>query len=462
MSAANSRRVGSGRLRPQAAPEDYDRDGPGGLRGEGRGDRGDRDVGPRGERGGRSNYGERGDPASESRYGFNRGDRGDRDRGNDRGGWNDRDYDKGGRGDSRSERGGRNMTSTRGGRYEQQGGSTGRPEHDPKGDRRGDPRNERGHRGSRRNEEPEWMSEPIKQDGELFELKGFDDSPEKETKGMCLRKVIQKISIQKLLNRPNNLLDDISVFQQQRSEIERKAIPQAKAPAKSVARTTPPGGGTTPATSTSGNNGGQGGGFNINDILHMDVIPGLSNILDDCDDPLMDTVTELSQPKVEPMGGGSRFSQFFTKAKTEEKQQEQQQQQSAVQPHQQSSQSQKNLEHRRSSITDEFGNVNNNSKSSREGSPNAFMHQFLRTQQQQHHEEHQTSIKIPSPGDPSAYFAPISPAAKTENPITLQSANAINPIMEMLRAGNAKSMSNHSLIQLAENLIYLRPKPLKV
>ena len=73
------------------------------------------------------------------------------------------------------------------------------------------------------------------------------------------------------------------------------------------------------------------------------------------------------------------------------------------------------------------------------------MHQFLRTQQQQHHEEHQTSIKIPSPGDPSAYFAPISPAAKTENPITLQSANAINPIMEMLRAGNVKSMSNHKI-----------------
>ena len=128
------------------------------------------------------------------------------------------------------------------------------------------------------------------------------------------------------------MLHDISVFQQQRSEIERKAIPQAKAPAKSVARTTPPGGGggTTPTTSNSGNNGGQAGGFNINDILHMDVIPGLSNILDDCDDPLMDTGTE-SQPKVEPMGGGSRFSQFFTKAKTEEKQQEEQQQQSLVQ-----------------------------------------------------------------------------------------------------------------------------------
>ena len=38
-----------------------------------------------------------------------------------------------------------------------------------------------------------------------------------------------------------------------------------------------------------------------------------------------------------------------------------------------------------------------------------------------------TSIKIPSPGDPSAYFAPISPAAKTENPS--------NPIMDLLRSG---------------------------
>ena len=44
-----------------------------------------------------------------------------------------------------------------------------------------------------------------------------------------------------------------------------------------------------------------------------------------------------------------------------------------------------------------------------------------------------TSIKIPSPGDPSAYFAPISPAAKTENPS--------NPIMDLLRGGSEKTES---------------------
>ena len=107
-----------------------------------------------------------------------------------------------------------------------------------------------------------------------------------------------------------------------RSEIERKDIPQAKAPQTSAAASTAtaieP---TKRVTSGSGNNGnGSGGGFNIDDILHMDVIPGLSNILDECTDPLMDTVSGDSQPKMES-GGGSRFSQFFTKAKTEEKQQ---------------------------------------------------------------------------------------------------------------------------------------------
>ena len=107
------------------------------------------------------------------------------------------------------------------------------------------------------------------------------------------------------------------------------------------------------------------------------------------------------------------------------------------------------MEHRRSSITDELG-INNNNKEEtiapeNSGDPNAFLHEFLRSQQLHKHAPHpgqhqeevqpqlqQTSIKIPSPGDPSAYFAPISPAAKTETPI--------NPIMEMLRSGNAKSM----------------------
>ena len=64
----------------------------------------------------------------------------------------------------------------------------------------------------------------------------------------------------------------------------------------------------------------------------MDVIPGLSNILDDCNDPLMDTGTGETQPSVENVGGGSRFSQFFSKPKTEEKEEEQQQQQDFLQP----------------------------------------------------------------------------------------------------------------------------------
>ena len=143
MSNSGSRRVGSGRIRPSAsASEDYD------VSGSSRGE------GPRGGRG--SNYGDRGDTASESRYGFNRDrDRGERVSDRDRG-WYDRDYDKGGRG-------GRNMTSSR-------------PGQPP------DSRKDRGHRGSRRNEEPEWMSAPINQD-DMMELKGFDDSPEKETQG---------------------------------------------------------------------------------------------------------------------------------------------------------------------------------------------------------------------------------------------------------------------------------------
>jgi len=263
------------------------------------------------------------------------------------------------------------------------------------------------------------MSEPVKLD-DMMEFKGFDDSPEKEAKTF-------------------------------RSEIERKDIPQAKAPAKveedpAIVEATFNAPTTAIATSgsTSGNNGS--GGFNIDDILHMDVIPGLTNILDDCNDPLMETGGD-SIPAMDS-GGGSRFSQFFSKVRTSPGEQhpqgQQQQQQQLLQPLR--SQPRKNLEHSRSSITDEvLGGIvnNNNNKNQRDGSPNAFMHQFLRTQNQKHHEEQQTSIKIPSPGDPSACFAPVSPAAKTENPPlpSSQPDMAINPIMEMLRSGNAKNES---------------------
>ena len=45
------------------------------------------------------------------------------------------------------------------------------------------------------------------------------------------------------------------------------------------------------------------------------------------------------------------------------------------------------------------------------------------------------NIRIPSPGNPSAYFAPISPAAKTSSDIEqlTDSTSSKNPLMEILR-----------------------------
>ena len=116
----------------------------------------------------------------------------------------------------------------------------------------------------------------------------------------------------------------------------------------------------------------------------------MANILDD-NEPMANTERPTGKSE-----SGSRFSQFFTKAN-------------------------ENNEPRRSSIIDELGT---------NASTDTFMQDFLRSQQkqQQEQQQQQTSIKIPSPGDPSAYFAPISPAAKTENV-------PMNPLMEMLRKG---------------------------
>ena len=149
------------------------------------------------------------------------------------------------------------------------------------------------------------------------------------------------------------------------------------------------------------------GGFNIDDILHMDVIPGLANILEDTDSHMMQT-SETKQSQFEsgngntsqPAASGSRFSQFFSKPKAESE--------NTPSAHPPPQQSQEMSDHRRSSITDELNDKE------------AFMQGFFgkpRSSQDRHQvATHQTaSIKIPSPGDPSAYFAPISPAAKTEN-----------------------------------------------
>ena len=111
---------------------------------------------------------------------------------------------------------------------------------------------------------------------------------------------------------------------------------------------------------------------------------GLANILDE--DPMMETHEPTSAKSGESGGvGGSRFSQFFSKPRGGDP----------------------------------------------TAAPSSGQAMHAKVEQNKNQDElgtnEFTSIKIPSPGDPSAYFAPISPAAKTENPS--------NPIMDLLRSG---------------------------
>ena len=54
------------------------------------------------------------------------------------------------------------------------------------------------------------------------------------------------------------------------------------------------------------------------------------------------------------------------------------------------------------------------------------------------------NIRIPSPGNPSAYFAPISPAAKTSHIEDLaDSSSSKNPLMDMLRVGSSSTHEDH-------------------
>ena len=125
---AASRRVGSGRIRPsQPPPEDFDRD------------RGDRERGDHRDRDRDRRFDQ------DSRYGF-RGDR-------ERGGLRDREW---GPPPARNDR----LGGGRGAKME--------------------PRGAGGRRGPR-DSVPEWMDAPVNQD-DMMELRGFDDSPEKEVK----------------------------------------------------------------------------------------------------------------------------------------------------------------------------------------------------------------------------------------------------------------------------------------
>ena len=275
---------------------------------------------------------------SSDRYGFNR-NRDNRDR--DRGNWYDRDFDQ--------TRGG---GSERGGRSGAGRGMNDRSMNSRKNDSRSNT-----NRRSNRDSQPEWMDAPVNQD-ETFELRGFEDSPVKEPEP-----------------EPQILHKKLPV-----------AAPTSKPDQSSLRNNN--------ALGSSTNNAGDQA-FNIDDILHMDVIPGLANILED-HEPNMENERNVRGGKAES-GGGSRFSQFFAK---------------------QPEQPQHPSEQRRSSIIDELGTS---------AATESFLQDFIQKQHQE--QQQQTRIKIPSPGDPSAYFAPISPAAKTE------SAPPMNPIMEMLRKG---------------------------
>ena len=58
------------------------------------------------------------------------------------------------------------------------------------------------------------------------------------------------------------------------------------------------------------------------------------------------------------------------------------------------------------------------------------------------------TIRIPSPGNPSAYFAPISPAAKTSNIEQVTDSSASNnSLMDMLRLGS----SSHNINDIEGN-----------
>ena len=163
-----SRRVGSGRIRPsQGQNEDFDRE-----RGGERADHRDRDRDRR---------------FDDSRYGF-RGERDQRGPRDPRDRERDREWSAPGRNDRLDRGGGRGGLNSRGGR---------RP----------------------RDNVPEWMDAPVNQD-ELMELRGFDESPEKEAKPRV----------------------------DQREKIKMDKTKDDKKPKSNE--------------------------FNIDDIIHMDVIPG--------------------------------------------------------------------------------------------------------------------------------------------------------------------------------------------
>ena len=127
--------------------------------------------------------------------------------------------------------------------------------------------------GRREAEEPEWMSAPVSK-GEMMELRGFDDSPEK------------------------------------------KELPKAKPREAAVAMPKEQKVSSPPPVQNPSNDVGGGGGdggkpFNFDDFFHMDAIPGLANILADDGADLAGLAREQQATAAAKGPQESRFSKFF-------------------------------------------------------------------------------------------------------------------------------------------------------
>ncbi|TRY70753.1 hypothetical protein TCAL_07343, partial [Tigriopus californicus] len=273
-----------------------------------------------------------------------------------------------------------------------------------------------GSRFPRREEsEPEWMSAQVEQ-GELMELRGFDDSPEKE------RPPRSENAPLKMPNKPRSS-HSTSANNNNNDELPTQTHP-ANGTQEPPSQAAPP----KPADTDIG--------FNLDDILQCDFIgtDQISQILSE--NPASAPLRGASkQPETarDSNSKGSRFSQFF---KRPEQPEPAPRGADIKPPPPREEPSQSNVasdlqdDSRRSSIQDELA-MNGRGRLHRFGEPNFH--------------PPGPNIRIPSPTDAQSacYFAPISPAAKTVNredraadlPVEEKPSN--NLLMDLLK-GNGK------------------------
>ncbi len=137
-----------------------------------------------------------------------------------------------------------------------------------------------GHRRSEGEEQPEWMSVNVEQ-GEMMELRGFEDSPEKER-----NVVVEERKKDNRKKEERQHQQEQHHRQQQQQEATEAGVPTAAQENKES--------------------------FNFDDFLKIDAIPGLANILaDDPSDLAVASGTGGRRQSGGDLPGESRFSKFF-------------------------------------------------------------------------------------------------------------------------------------------------------